>query len=95
MTACLFGLATFGLVHSVGDPARYQPTIANSVYRHPFAIGDTIHFITDEQDRVNSVARPLALVSWLFAAVGIGASAVLETRRKRKIEKETMDRVLN
>jgi hypothetical protein len=94
IAAWLATLADFAAFHSIYDPARYQPSAPDAVYTYRIDTGHEPRFITDEQNHIYSVARPLGLGLWSFTAPTMGLLIFLEYRLSKKRKKQTMDRLL-
>jgi hypothetical protein len=94
ITGWLATLLAFGAFHVVSDPARYQPSMPDSVYKHQIGSTRAPRFTTDEQYRIYSVARPLGLALWSLTALAMGLAIFFERRLCKRKKKEAMDRVL-
>jgi hypothetical protein len=71
-----------------------QPSVANSVFRHPQLIKGVIRFLTDQQESIYSIIRPILFPALISSAVLAGIYSELVRRQSVKIERKKMDQIL-
>jgi hypothetical protein len=95
LTLLAFGFATSCMLIAgyIETAALSQPSVANSVFRHPHLIKGVIRFFTDQQESVYSIVRPIMFPAWVIAAVVGGWYSLLVRREAEEIKRKKLDRI--
>jgi|HubBroStandDraft_6_1064221.scaffolds.fasta_scaffold443604_2 hypothetical protein len=84
----------FLIVSYIETVAVGQPSVANSVFRHPHLVKGVIRFLTDQQDSIYSIVQPIWFPAWIVLVVLGGTYSLLVRRQSEKIERKKMDQIL-
>jgi hypothetical protein len=83
----------FFCVCAISEMARYQPTEASLVYRHPHDIKGGVRFFTDWQENIWSVAFPGMYGSAGIIVVLMVPYQIMEKRKLKKMRLDLLERI--
>jgi len=92
LSFCVFA-ASLLTGRAIETTALNQPMIGNAIFRHPRAIKDGVHFLTDRQESVLAIARPAVLAAFVVTAILFVALMRAHGRREEEKKREAGDRV--
>ena len=97
LTLIAFGVAApcFLVVFYIETIALSQPSVANTVFRHPHLIKGVIRFLTNQQESIYSIAHLIWFPAWIVLVVLGGTYGLLVRRQSEEIERKKMDQILD
>jgi ABC-type dipeptide/oligopeptide/nickel transport system permease component len=98
----ILGLLIFGVtvgcflvVGYIETAALSQPSVANSIFRHPHQVKGVIRFFTDQQESVYSIVQPLMLPAFAVLCLVGGTWNWLVRREVEKIKRKKLNRIVS
>ena len=90
---CVF-VASMLTGKAIETAALSQPMTGGSVFRHPRPIKGEIHFLTDQQESILSIVRPMALIAFGVTAILFVTLMHWQSRLEKEKKRQALDRVV-
>jgi hypothetical protein len=94
LLAFCFSMACMLMVGYIETAALSQPSVADSVFRHPHRIKGVVRFFTDQQEDIYSIVQPIMIPAFVVLAIFGGIHNWLTRRQEKEIERKRLDRML-